>query len=125
MRKWTSIGALIVVGVMVAASAIAQADGAPNPTMASLKAVQQALKDRGHDPGAIDGVMGPRTEAAVRDFQKTEGLPETGRLDATTLSKLSVGADTGVSASPPTAGSSPGSTIDRAAKPDPDTYQKK
>jgi peptidoglycan hydrolase-like protein with peptidoglycan-binding domain len=55
-----------------------------------VKAVQQALKDKGHDPGNIDGVMGPKTKAALKEFQKAEGLKESGRLDNETMSKLGV-----------------------------------
>ena len=34
--------------------------------------------------------MGPKTEQAVRDFQKRENLPQTGRIDPQTLQKLGV-----------------------------------
>jgi len=56
----------------------------------NVRAAQQALKDKGMDPGAVDGMMGPKTQAALRDYQKKEGLKETGRLDAETMSKLGV-----------------------------------
>ena len=55
-----------------------------------VKSAQKALKAKGYDPGASDGAMGPRTRAAVRNFQKAEGLRATGRLDADTRSKLGV-----------------------------------
>jgi carboxyl-terminal processing protease len=55
-----------------------------------VKSVQQALQGKGMDPGTIDGVMGPKTQAALRDFQKEQKLPQTGRLDAQTLEKLGV-----------------------------------
>ncbi|MBI2216984.1 MAG: peptidoglycan-binding protein [Candidatus Rokubacteria bacterium] len=55
-----------------------------------IKAVQEALKDKGHDPGEIDGLMGPKTKAALRDFQQKEGLKESGRLDKETMAKLGV-----------------------------------
>jgi peptidoglycan hydrolase-like protein with peptidoglycan-binding domain len=51
-------------------------------------AAQQALKDKGHDPGTIDGKMGPHTRAAVSGYQKAEGLKVTGRLDDDTRAKL-------------------------------------
>jgi peptidoglycan hydrolase-like protein with peptidoglycan-binding domain len=51
---------------------------------------QQALKDKGHDPGTIDGQMGPRTRAALADYQKAEGLKQTGRLDDETRTKLGI-----------------------------------
>jgi peptidoglycan hydrolase-like protein with peptidoglycan-binding domain len=53
-----------------------------------VKAVQQALKDKGHDPGTVDGVMGPKTKQALKEFQKKEGLKESGRLDSETRAKL-------------------------------------
>lgn len=49
---------------------------------------QRALSANGYNPGPADGVMGPRTEAAVRQFQQEEGLKETGRLDGDTMARL-------------------------------------
>ena len=37
---------------------------------------------------AEDGKLGPLTEAAIRQFQKQAGLPETGKLDAATYDAL-------------------------------------
>ena len=70
-----------------------------------VRAIQQALKDKGHDPGEIDGKMGPKTQAALKDFQSKEGLKATGRMDAETMTKLGVeaktgAADTGAASSP-------------------------
>jgi osmotically-inducible protein OsmY len=58
---------------------------------AHVRAGQQALKERGFDPGPIDGVYGPRTAAAVKEFQQKENLTLTGRFDSQTLGKLDVG----------------------------------
>ena len=82
--------------------------------MEQVRAVQQALKDKGHDPGEIDGKMGPKTQAALRDYQSKEGLKATGRLDSETMAKLGVEAKSSAaestssspSASPSAAGSS-------------------
>jgi peptidoglycan L-alanyl-D-glutamate endopeptidase CwlK len=41
---------------------------------AAVKRLQRLLKARGFDPGAIDGVFGAGTEAAVFAFQRSEGL---------------------------------------------------
>jgi peptidoglycan hydrolase-like protein with peptidoglycan-binding domain len=54
-----------------------------------VRAMQEALKDRGFDPGPIDGVMGPQTAAALREYQRAENLRITGQLDAATVSSLS------------------------------------
>ena len=59
-------------------------------SMQNTREVQQALKDKGHDPGQVDGVLGPRTQQAIRDFQEANGLPATGRLDAETAAALGV-----------------------------------
>ena len=50
--------------------------------------LQQALADRGFDPGSADGVFGPATDRALRDFQRDAGLDETGVLDEPTQAAL-------------------------------------
>jgi peptidoglycan hydrolase-like protein with peptidoglycan-binding domain len=50
--------------------------------------IQRRLVDLGYDPGAADGLFGPRTRAAIRAFQADRGLPATGRPDGTTLQAL-------------------------------------
>ncbi|MBM3696746.1 MAG: peptidoglycan-binding protein [Actinobacteria bacterium] len=39
-----------------------------------VEKVQKALASLGVDPGRIDGKFGPKTEAAVKAFQKKSGL---------------------------------------------------
>ena len=72
-----------------------------------VRQAQQALKEKGHDPGPIDGIHGPRTSAALRNYQKAENIKVTGRLDSETRSHLmgqtSSSATTTPSASPTTA----------------------
>jgi hypothetical protein len=68
---------------------------------ADVRSVQMALKDKGHDPGPVDGVMGPRTRAALMDYQRKEGLTPTGRWDDQTAAKL--GARTSSTTSDPAA----------------------
>lgn len=41
-------------------------------------ALQRALNQRGFDSGAPDGQLGPATRKALRDFQRSEGLPADG-----------------------------------------------
>jgi peptidoglycan hydrolase-like protein with peptidoglycan-binding domain len=53
-----------------------------------VRVIQQALKDRGFDPGPIDGIMGDSTALAVQDYQRSEHLPPTGRLDVDTAERL-------------------------------------
>lgn len=56
-----------------------------------IKHVQQSLIDKGFQTGTVDGRMGPRTRAGLREYQKSENLPVTGRLDEETAGKLGVG----------------------------------
>ncbi|MDZ7629211.1 MAG: lytic murein transglycosylase [Parvularculaceae bacterium] len=53
------------------------------------KALQQALKDKGYDPGPIDGVVGAGTKKALKAWQKSAGLPADGYASLDTLTKLS------------------------------------
>jgi hypothetical protein len=51
--------------------------------------VQGTLKARGlYGDGAVDGLVGPKTRRALREFQRREGLPVTGRMDSATLKRL-------------------------------------
>jgi peptidoglycan hydrolase-like protein with peptidoglycan-binding domain len=59
-----------------------------------VRAAQQALQEKGFNPGPIDGVMGPRTSAAVKEFQEKENLTATGQLDAETRARLMASAST-------------------------------
>lgn len=58
---------------------------------AHVRAAQEKLKEKGYDPGPIDGIWGPRTAAAVSEYQRKENLTVTSRLDPETLGKLEVG----------------------------------
>jgi hyperosmotically inducible protein len=60
-------------------------------TQQHVRVMQQALKDKGYDPGPVDGVQGPRTTAALLAYQKAENITATGRADAETLGKLGIG----------------------------------
>jgi peptidoglycan hydrolase-like protein with peptidoglycan-binding domain len=49
---------------------------------------QRKLTELGLQPGPIDGAMGPRTAAALRQFQRNERIPQSGVLDAATSARL-------------------------------------
>ena len=55
-----------------------------------VKGLQEALQAKGMDPGPVDGIMGPKTTAALKAFQKDQKLTESGRLDDQTRDKLGV-----------------------------------
>ncbi len=43
-------------------------------SLKDVRTLQEKLRDLGFDPGKIDGLAGPDTDAAVRRFQETAGL---------------------------------------------------
>jgi len=51
-------------------------------------ALQNALAARGYDPGPADGVVGSRTRAALRAWQKAVGLPADGFPTLALLARL-------------------------------------
>lgn len=52
------------------------------------KALQQALKDKGFDPGPVDGVIGAGTKRALKAWQKSAGVPADGYASLDTLTRL-------------------------------------
>lgn len=52
-----------------------------------VRALQQGLKDKGQTL-TVDGDFGPGTQTAIRAFQKSAGIPETGFPDAVTMIAL-------------------------------------
>ncbi len=81
-----------------------------------VRDVQQTLKQQGFNPGPVDGVMGPRTEQALRTFQQAHGLQASGSLDERTLSALGVQPAGGLqeSANSQQPGSQPPNGVDAA-----------
>lgn len=59
-------------------------------TGAEVKAIQETLKDRGLYSGSIDGIYGAGTQAAVKKFQKQQGLTADGIAGPLTLKRLGV-----------------------------------
>ncbi len=53
-----------------------------------VRGIQLKLRQNGFYSGAIDGVWGPRTEAALSRFQRSRGIDATGQLTPTTISAL-------------------------------------
>jgi hypothetical protein len=55
-----------------------------------VRNVQQTLSAEGVDAGPVDGIWGPRTHQALREFQEREGLDASGQLNAPTLAALGI-----------------------------------
>ncbi len=64
--------------------------GNPDPGLndANMKALQTKLKQRGHDVGKVDGILGAKTRAAVQKEQARLGLPADAWPTRALLSKL-------------------------------------
>lgn len=64
------------------------ASGQQNVGSSLTLSVQEQLIERGYGVGRVDGVAGPETIQAVRQFQKDAGLPVTGVIDGLLLDEL-------------------------------------
>jgi membrane-bound lytic murein transglycosylase B len=59
-------------------SALSRAGEAGALSSAQLKAMQQALNEMGFNAGTVDGMLGPRTQTAIRLYQALNQLPVDG-----------------------------------------------
>ena len=57
-------------------------------TFAEKRELQALLRDKGFDPGGVDGIMGPNTIQAVRAWQAAQGLAADGFASSRLLEKL-------------------------------------
>lgn len=84
-----NIAAIISEAVPQAPTRLLPQAGAVSNDM--IRELQQVLAARGVYQGAIDGVMGQRTERAIRQAEQALGLPETGRATERLLERLRAG----------------------------------
>lgn len=63
-----------------------------NVQMMRVRQVQTQLTNLGYDIGGADGAIGPRTKAAIMEFQRANALPETGTVDDALIEKLELAA---------------------------------
>jgi hypothetical protein len=55
-----------------------------------VQSVQVKLRERGYDPGTIDGRTNPKTVQAIRDYQQSIGMPADGLIDVALMERLGV-----------------------------------
>lgn len=79
------LSALVFLILVLVTGSNTPVHAAPDPM---VEAIQRALIERGFDPGKVDGAMGWRTRGALRLFQRSVGLPDSGRTDDATLQAL-------------------------------------
>jgi hypothetical protein len=86
----------LVLGSIAAGPLLAQETAPQDPTkmpQAELAKVQQALKQRGYDPGKVDGTWGSESTQALAAFQASRAIATThGLIDSSTLHALHVAA---------------------------------
>lgn len=58
----------------------------------AVRQIQQELKNKGFDPGEVDGICGRNTIAAVKQFQRQQGLEVDGIVGSQTTTALFAGA---------------------------------
>jgi hypothetical protein len=58
------------------------------PGLGSVADIQKALHKLGCDPGKVDGLMGPHTQAAIKKFQQANGLAVDGIVGPKTKAAL-------------------------------------
>lgn len=56
----------------------------------TVRQIQQKLQDEGYRVGAIDGIWGPKTSSALKEFQQAQGLDADGTLSQSTISALGI-----------------------------------
>jgi hypothetical protein len=78
-----------------------------------VKEAQTRLKDDGLYQGRIDGIVGPQTRRALREYQQREGLQRTARLDDQTKRHLEQNRQEGAGSSAPPAGQVPDNRTNR------------
>lgn len=68
-------------------------DDALHLNRAEILAMQRLLVRLGHDTGGTDGIIGPSTVSAVRNFQRSAGLVPDGHPDRTLLQHVEAAAE--------------------------------
>ncbi len=82
--------------VLLATSGAALAHGSQTGALSGkmdadmVRQAQERLDQLGMNAGSADGVIGPQTRQAIRQFQQSHGLQVTGSLDNNTLNQLGV-----------------------------------
>lgn len=62
--------------------------GAPIANLKVVKGVQMALHQLGFDIGTADGVAGPKTAEAIKSFERSTGMSESGEINPRLLAVL-------------------------------------
>jgi len=109
MKKTIKIVALTLMAVACVFSVSAAVSPAPQSAYAAVlkqgskgetvKTLQQKLKNWGYYTGSVDGIYGAKTVAAVKSFQRKNGLTADGIAGAKTLAAMGISSASGSSSS--------------------------
>lgn len=80
---------------MTAAATAKAATHKPDLSKATVMKIQESLNAQGLLKSRADGVWGPRTAKALRQYQNANGLKASGKVDADTLNKLGLAMSAG------------------------------
>jgi peptidoglycan hydrolase-like protein with peptidoglycan-binding domain len=81
---------LALTGLILTPAAAFAAHDSASLSSSNVLSVQQALNAKGYNVGRADGHWGPRSSAALRNFQQENNLSTTGNIDASTAERLGV-----------------------------------
>ena len=104
--------------VVTAAQDAAAVEAALGLDRPRRRLIQERLRNKGFDPGAPDGMFGPRTRDAIRRWQEAQDAPATGYLDGEQAELLSA---SGALAPSGTEDVEPSPALDAAASALPDS----
>ena len=94
----------------------AQSQGAQSSQQAAsqspevVKQAQEKLSAAGHDAGEAEGIMGPKTQSALKEFQESKGLQASGQLDQKTMAALGMSGGSSASSGASSPSSSSGAS---------------
>jgi peptidoglycan hydrolase-like protein with peptidoglycan-binding domain len=86
----SALATVMACGFLLVGPAAAQTPFPDELPPSTIRMLQHSLIQGGYAVDSTDGVWGPKTAAAVREFQRVRGLQPTGRPDAQTLAALGV-----------------------------------
>jgi len=97
MRKLPLMGACLLAAMMASTAALSQTAQTPlmltftQPvTPKAVQLVQERLRQDGSYTGAVDGIWGADSQAALEHFQQTHSLQVTGELNQATVATLGI-----------------------------------
>ena len=95
--RWAEIALTLLTGISLPAfSRRAAATDSHKAKVATflikneIRKMQETLRSKGYYEGKVDGVLGLRTRASIRAYQKAENLRITGQVDIRTAAGLGV-----------------------------------